>query len=361
VPLVGVHHMQAHALTPRLVDAIERRSKNNPRTSGGPNSNKKAAPEFPFATLLVSGGHTTLLHSASLLSHRVMADVDSIAVGDALDKAARLILPAPVLSACPDTMYARALEEFAFPGTTALSPAPQPQAFFNKSQKINNAYEYTPPATRVDEDKPVRHPHYDWFLSPPLAGTRRMAFNYSGLGGQVKNLFLANSRDHKDMDVGERRALARCVMRVAFEHLASRVVMMLQERDPKSKFYGGSLLSMSTATLTSTSTPTPASSYSQEPLTHLVVSGGVASNRFLMHVLRRFLAARGYGHVAITAPPVEYCIDNAAMIAWAGVEMYEAGWVSEPGVLATTQWSMDAAVEDGGILEIGGWQRRRGF
>jgi N6-L-threonylcarbamoyladenine synthase len=43
------------------------------------------------------------------------------------------------------------------------------------------------------------------------------------------------------------------------------------------------------------------------------------------------------------------------MIAWAGVEMFEAGYTSDIGVLATTAWPMDPRAEGGGIVEVGGW------
>jgi N6-L-threonylcarbamoyladenine synthase len=90
----------------------------------------------------------------------------------------------------------------------------------------------------------------------------------------------------------------------------------------------------------------------------LVVSGGVASNRFLMRVLKGMLAARGYGHLEILAPPAEFCTDNAAMIAWAGWEMYEAGYESELSVKAIRKWPVDATMEGGGILQAGGWIQR---
>lgn len=44
--------------------------------------------------------------------------------------------------------------------------------------------------------------------------------------------------------------------------------------------------------------------------------------------LGSFLQARGFEAVNLTFPPVELCTDNAAMIAWTGIEMYENGWES---------------------------------
>ena len=46
------------------------------------------------------------------------------------------------------------------------------------------------------------------------------------------------------------------------------------------------------------------------------------------------------------------------MIAWTGMEMYEAGWESELSCKARRKWSVDPAAEDGGILGIECWKRR---
>ncbi|KAH7905452.1 glycoprotease family-domain-containing protein [Hygrophoropsis aurantiaca] len=72
-PLVGVHHMQAHALTPLLTTPI-------------PN-----LPRFPFLTLLISGGHTLLLLATSHTEFRILATTADASIGRAFDKAARLL------------------------------------------------------------------------------------------------------------------------------------------------------------------------------------------------------------------------------------------------------------------------------
>lgn len=46
------------------------------------------------------------------------------------------------------------------------------------------------------------------------------------------------------------------------------------------------------------------------------------------------------------------------MIAWTGIEMYEAGWESELSCKAIRKWSIDPAAEDGGILGMDRWTRR---
>jgi N6-L-threonylcarbamoyladenine synthase len=53
------------------------------------------------------------------------------------------------------------------------------------------------------------------------------------------------------------------------------------------------------------------------PVTALVVAGGVAANAAIRAALEGLAARHG---LAFVAPPPALCTDNAAMIAWAGVE-----------------------------------------
>ena len=46
------------------------------------------------------------------------------------------------------------------------------------------------------------------------------------------------------------------------------------------------------------------------------------------------------------------------MIAWTGMEMFEAGWESERDMTALRKWSLDPSAEDGGILGVGNWKQR---
>ncbi|RPD54185.1 glycoprotease [Lentinus tigrinus ALCF2SS1-7] len=92
-PLVGVHHMQAHALTPFLTSPTE------------------ALPTFPFLTLLVSGGHTLLLLATSRIAFRILATTLDESIGNAYDKVAKL-LKIPYSGRAPGA----ALEQFCTSG-----------------------------------------------------------------------------------------------------------------------------------------------------------------------------------------------------------------------------------------------------
>jgi N6-L-threonylcarbamoyladenine synthase len=72
----------------------------------------------------------------------------------------------------------------------------------------------------------------------------------------------------------------------------------------------------------------------------LVVAGGVAANA----ELRARLAAVGARHgLALRAPPLSLCTDNAAMIAWAGVERLRRGERDRLDTPARPRWPLDPA------------------
>lgn len=80
---------------------------------------------------------------------------------------------------------------------------------------------------------------------------------------------------------------------------------------------------------------------------------------FVVGRLSSFLAARGFSYIKIDVPPIELCTDNAAMIAWTGLEMFENGWESDLKCRALRKWSIDPYAEDGGILGADCWKRRQ--
>ncbi|MCE5233154.1 MAG: tRNA (adenosine(37)-N6)-threonylcarbamoyltransferase complex transferase subunit TsaD [Xanthomonadaceae bacterium] len=75
VPAIGVHHMEGHLLAPLL---------------------EPDPPAPPFVALLVSGGHSMLVHVAGIGQYRLLGDTLDDAAGEAFDKTAKLMgLPYP--------------------------------------------------------------------------------------------------------------------------------------------------------------------------------------------------------------------------------------------------------------------------
>ncbi|MES2968263.1 MAG: tRNA (adenosine(37)-N6)-threonylcarbamoyltransferase complex transferase subunit TsaD [Pseudomonadota bacterium] len=71
----------------------------------------------------------------------------------------------------------------------------------------------------------------------------------------------------------------------------------------------------------------------------LAVAGGVAANTLIRAVLETVCHTAG---VRFLAPPLRLCTDNAAMIAWAGIERYRNGARDGMDLLARPRWPLDA-------------------
>ncbi|VVD74157.1 tRNA (adenosine(37)-N6)-threonylcarbamoyltransferase complex transferase subunit TsaD [Pandoraea soli] len=69
-PVVGVHHLEGHLLSPLLAPD---------------------APDFPFVALLVSGGHTQLMEVRAFGQYAMLGETLDDAAGEAFDKTAKLL------------------------------------------------------------------------------------------------------------------------------------------------------------------------------------------------------------------------------------------------------------------------------
>lgn len=86
---------------------------------------------------------------------------------------------------------------------------------------------------------------------------------------------------------------------------------------------------------------------SQDPT--LVASGGVAANTAIRAALKNKCSNEGF---RFYAPPLELCGDNAAMIAWAGIEQYNCGMRDCLDFKARPRWPLDPnaeALHGGGV------------
>src|SRR5262245_3096952 len=70
IPVIGVHHLEGHLLSPLLADV---------------------PPEFPFVALLVSGGHTQLMRVDGVGRYRLLGETVDDAAGEAFDKTAQIL------------------------------------------------------------------------------------------------------------------------------------------------------------------------------------------------------------------------------------------------------------------------------
>ena len=113
-PFVGVHHMEAHLFAPSLEDA-------------------EAEP--PFVALLVSGGHTMLLHAPSWGEYSLFGETRDDAAGEAFDKVGKLLgLSYP---GGPE------LERLAESGERTRHPLPRPMLRRNQRPTDPDYYDFS--------------------------------------------------------------------------------------------------------------------------------------------------------------------------------------------------------------------------
>jgi N6-L-threonylcarbamoyladenine synthase len=93
-PVIGIHHLEGHLLSPLLVEA---------------------PPPFPFVALLVSGGHTQLMRVTGVGEYETLGETLDDAAGEAFDKTAKLLG-----LGYPGGPEVSRLAEFGTPGAIAL-------------------------------------------------------------------------------------------------------------------------------------------------------------------------------------------------------------------------------------------------
>ena len=236
LPFFAVNHLEAHVLTPRLTDAVD----------------------FPYLALLVSGGHCQFVAVAGVGRHRLLGGTIDDAVGEAFDKAGKML-------------------GLGYPGGPAVERA----------------------AACGDPGR--------FALPRPLRGREGCDFSFSGLKTALRHAVEAlppgplAARDVADLCAGFQEAVAE--------------VMVDRTANAIARFRA---LCPDGATL--------------------VAAGGVAANR----VLRARIAAVAGDHgLAFVAPPPRLCTDNAAMVAWAGVERLSLGMVDGLDFAPRPRWPLE--------------------
>ena len=144
----------------------------------------------------------------------------------------------------------------------------------------------------------------------PLKGEKRLDFSFSGLKTAVRQAATAiaplSKQDRADISASFQRA----------------IVDTLDDRVGRALYRFGSTFSAIGAPV-------------------LVVSGGVAANQAVRGGLTALCARHGFRFVA---PPMNLCGDNAAMIAWAGLERLALGMADEDPMrfAPRSRWPLDA-------------------
>ena len=236
VPLIGVNHLEGHALTPLLTNGTS----------------------FPYILLLVSGGHCQLIIVEALGKYSKIGTTLDDAVGEAFDKAAKFM-------------------GLGYPGGPEL------------------------------EKLALRGNPYAFDLPRPLVNQDNCNFSFSGL----KTAFIRLARSIEPVDEKTSADLAASYQQAIIDCLINRLsksIEIVKELRPDLK------------------------------IKNLVASGGVAANKGLVEQMQEFSKEK---NMQFISPPIEFCTDNAAMIAWAGGLRLSAGMQDPLGINAKARWPLE--------------------
>jgi tRNA N6-adenosine threonylcarbamoyltransferase len=236
LPFIAVNHLEGHALSVRLVEAIA----------------------FPYLLLLVSGGHCQLLVVEGVARYRRLGTTLDDALGEAFDKVAKML-------------------GLGYPGGPAVERA----------------------AARGDPRR--------FALPRPMLGRPGSHFSFSGLKTAVKQ---AVDR----LAEGSREECTLADLCASFQ-AAVADTLVDRSRNALAEFRR---LHPEGSTL--------------------VIAGGVAANAYLRARLEGLAEAEG---ARLIAPPQRLCTDNAAMIAWAGIERLRLGLTDGLDFAPRPRWPLD--------------------
>ncbi len=74
----------------------------------------------------------------------------------------------------------------------------------------------------------------------------------------------------------------------------------------------------------------------EKKINKVVISGGVAANRFLYQNIKETIFRKF--NIDVLSPPIELCTDNAAMVAWTGIEKYQTNLINSLDFKPRARW-----------------------
>ncbi|MEZ5690711.1 MAG: tRNA (adenosine(37)-N6)-threonylcarbamoyltransferase complex transferase subunit TsaD [Rickettsiales bacterium] len=236
-PFVAVNHLEGHALTVRLSDNID----------------------FPYLTLLVSGGHCQFLIVEGVGGYQMLGSTLDDSLGEAYDKTAKML-------------------GLGYPGGAVV------ERYAKNGDEL--AYKF-----------PI-----------PLQGREGCDLSFSGLKTAVR-LKIEEIKKSR----GELNAIDIADICASFQYSATKSLLEKSQfavNEFKKKHKNGK---------------------------YFALTGGVAANQYIREKLSVILEENG---LVLVAPPVKLCSDNAAMIAWAGIERFRLGFSDNLDFEPKARWAL---------------------
>ncbi|VDN03401.1 unnamed protein product [Thelazia callipaeda] len=238
LPLISVHHMQAHATIATLLKPIL----------------------YPYVSLLISGGHCIIAVTNGPDDFDVLLFSISGSPGECLDKIGRSL-------------------DFTDPELLHMHPGAALEVMASRHVRtfcpLYKLYCFHYPA----------HFYHRYLIDIERFLKMTLHFNFSW----IKSAYLVKISKHCNVNVPD---FCASVQHSVASYLAEKLRHCLQYLNESNKIPVCNRL--------------------------VFVSGGVASNKYILSMLRNVCESLGYN---IFAPPPMYCCDNAEMIAWNGQQL----------------------------------------
>ena len=235
IPSIPVHHMEAHLLAPLL---------------------ESEQTKMPFVALLVSGGHTLLVHVKERGDYQLIGQTLDDAAGEAFDKASNLM-------------------GLGYPGGPSIA-----------------------------KEALSGHPDVFEFPRPMMEPRDNLDFSFSGL--KTSLLYTVKQlKKEKPLD-------KQCIADLAYAYQEA-IVDCLVEKSKRA--------------------------VNQMGVDSIIIAGGVGANIRLRDQMKQVF---NKAKVDVSYPSIEFCTDNAAMIALTGCFMYQDGNISNDyEININPRWSIE--------------------
>ncbi|MFY9589792.1 tRNA (adenosine(37)-N6)-threonylcarbamoyltransferase complex transferase subunit TsaD [Rickettsia endosymbiont of Halotydeus destructor] len=251
---------------------------------------------YPYLLLLVSGGHCQFVAVKALGKYKILGQTIDDAVGEAFDKVAKMLgLP--------------------FPGGPEIE----------KRAKLGDPHKY--------------------ILPKPIINSSDCNMSFSGLKTAVRTLII-KLKNISDLEINN---IAASFQYTIGEILTIKTLEAIKvyEKIIAEDSYSNDLLNLNVKQgvnerslyLLGEHLNSPQSCGANlEKHKNIVIAGGVAANGYLRQLLTEQLAKYDY---ELIAPPIKLCTDNAAMIAYAGLERFNNNLFSPVNFCPRARWSLE--------------------
>ena len=300
VPFIGVNHLEGHALSPKINQKIE----------------------FPYLLLLISGGHTQFLEVNGINNYKRLGTTIDDALGEAFDKTAKLLgieFPGgPEIEKWAkkgDKNYFKLPKPIFKTGGCNLSFAGLKTAVLRKVEKLKNQKEkYHLAASFQQTINEILYEKTKVAMDDFLKNKKNKKNIFVIAGGVASNMKIRENLIELSKEIKNHKekyhlaaSFQKTINEILYEKTRTAMKEFLKNKNIKEKTF--------------------------------VIAGGVAANLKIRENLSELAKKEKFSAIF---PPKNLCSDNAAMIAWTGIERYKINLIDSLEFPSKPRWPLDS-------------------